>query len=377
MSYTALMGEDNITRIRYGIRQNASTNYVGNIPPRFVLSYIFDDEGEAIKFMFSQRILDALDCPFCQSPSLWKRAWSDDTKILPSRSCLILRCCSNRDHVWSPFLGTCFTGCRKPANVILEIMYCWANQETQARVSRRMKLTRNTVRQYYKMFREVCMADELVYLSNLRIGGPGVIVEMDESKFGKRKYNRGHRVEGNWVWGCVERIVDSITGKCSAGRCVMVVVERRDIETLKPLILRFITPGSYIISDMYASYIGISDYESTSPVMSDNEYRSYFGYLNDERPNPFNNHLYKHDMVNHSQTYKDPITGAHTNTIEGHWRCAKDKIPKRVFGDKKILQEYLIEQAWESRRKTVGRFYGMIDSLSHVRMLGDGILTFP
>lgn len=34
---------------------------------------------------------------------------------------------------------------------------------------------------------------------SLPIGGVGKIVEIDESKFGKRKYNRGHYVEGTWV----------------------------------------------------------------------------------------------------------------------------------------------------------------------------------
>ncbi|GFS76729.1 DDE_Tnp_IS1595 domain-containing protein [Nephila pilipes] len=38
-----------------------------------------------------------------------------------------------------------------------------------------------------------------------KIGGAGKIVEVDESKFGKRKYHRGHAVEGQWVFGGVER----------------------------------------------------------------------------------------------------------------------------------------------------------------------------
>ncbi|KAG0442322.1 hypothetical protein DMUE_0356 [Dictyocoela muelleri] len=37
------------------------------------------------------------------------------------------------------------------------------------------------------------------------IGGDQLVVEIDESKFGKRKYNRGHRVRGTWVVGGVER----------------------------------------------------------------------------------------------------------------------------------------------------------------------------
>ena len=31
------------------------------------------------------------------------------------------------------------------------------------------------------------------------VGGEGKVVQIDESKFGKRKYHRGHRVEGQWV----------------------------------------------------------------------------------------------------------------------------------------------------------------------------------
>ena len=38
-----------------------------------------------------------------------------------------------------------------------------------------------------------------------KIGGNGVEVEIDESKFGKRKYYRGHQVEGQWVFGGCEK----------------------------------------------------------------------------------------------------------------------------------------------------------------------------
>jgi len=37
------------------------------------------------------------------------------------------------------------------------------------------------------------------------LGGCDVVVGLDESKFGKRKYSKGHRVEGVWILGMVER----------------------------------------------------------------------------------------------------------------------------------------------------------------------------
>ena len=38
-----------------------------------------------------------------------------------------------------------------------------------------------------------------------KIGGEGIIVEVDKSKLGKRKYNRGKHIEGTWVAIGIER----------------------------------------------------------------------------------------------------------------------------------------------------------------------------
>lgn len=40
---------------------------------------------------------------------------------------------------------------------------------------------------------------------NVKVGGPGKVVEIDESKFGKRKYHKGRRKDGVWVFAGIER----------------------------------------------------------------------------------------------------------------------------------------------------------------------------
>lgn len=37
--------------------------------------------------------------------------------------------------------------------------------------------------------------------SSNQIHGPGLQVEIDESKFGKTKYNRGRNIKGQWDFG--------------------------------------------------------------------------------------------------------------------------------------------------------------------------------
>ena len=72
------------------------------------------------------------------------------------------------------------------------------------------------------------------------IGGPGTVVEIDELKFGKRKYNRGRAINGQWVFGGIER---------GTTKSFMVVVEDRSASTLLPIIQQYIRPGTLIISD--------------------------------------------------------------------------------------------------------------------------------
>ena len=60
-----------------------------------------------------------------------------------------------------------------------------------------------------------------------KIGGPGTTVQIDESKVGKRKYHRRHRVEGQWVSGGIEE-------ECR--KRFLVLVEDRTEATLLPII---------------------------------------------------------------------------------------------------------------------------------------------
>lgn len=183
--------------------------------------------------------------------------------------------------------GTFFARSHLPYSIVCKFILFWLDNIQLVIIGKYLEISSmHTLVDYANFFREV-VYDDLV-INKKAIEDPGKVVEIDESKFGKRKYHRGKRVEGQWVFGGYER---------ESGESFMVPVEKRDVATLLPIIKDWILPGTTIISDFWRSYDCLQN--------------EGFGHL----------------KVNHSLNFKDPETGAHTNSIEGSWAHAKRSIP--------------------------------------------------
>jgi transposase-like protein len=160
-----------------------------------------------------------------------------------------------------------------------------------------------------------CKETMLAFLEgcSVKIGGPNKTVEIDESKFGRRKYLRGHPVEGLWVFGGVKR---------ESGETFLVPVKDRTVNTLIAIIRDWIEPGTTVISDCWGAYRGLGSQ----------------GYM--------------HRTFNHSIHFVDPHTGAHTNTILSTWRHVKVFLGQYNRGDD--YEFHLAHYMFASRYKAQG-----------------------
>jgi transposase-like protein len=82
------------------------------------------------------------------------------------------------------------------------------------------------------------------------IGGVGKVVEVDESKFGTRKYRQGRYVKGQWVFGGVQR---------GSGRTFLETVNDRSADTIIELIKKWIRPGTTVVTDCWATCRSLPD----------------------------------------------------------------------------------------------------------------------
>ena len=137
------------------------------------------------------------------------------------------------------FKNTFFSRVKIPCNELMNVIYFWLQCAGYTFI-------KNVTGHFSQFVTNIINnLNELVAMNvneeKLKIGGPGIIVEIDESKLSKRKYNRGHHVEGVWVVGGVERTAER--------KLFVVEVENRNAETLNEIIEEYVIHESIVYTD--------------------------------------------------------------------------------------------------------------------------------
>ena len=63
---------------------------------------------------------------------------------------------------------------------------------------------------------------------------------------------------------------------------------------------------------------------------------------------------YNHNTVDHSVTFIDPTTGAHTENIERSWKAAKERNKRHNGTHRNMIGSYMCEFMWRKRQGVNG-----------------------
>ena len=142
-------------------------------------------------------VLNDCVCKFCNF------GLRKDTSF--SRDCYVWRCSNKKCHKNVLIRkGSWFENQNLTLEQILYVTYFWVYKWNKEFVIHELGICEQTIVDWYNYAREVCDSILQKYENNI-IGVPGVIVKIVGSKFGKRKYHKGRRVDGLWVFGSIER----------------------------------------------------------------------------------------------------------------------------------------------------------------------------
>lgn len=247
----------------------------------------------------------------------------------------------------------------------LQIIFHWITKRKISDSVQLLSLNKSTLIDWHNFCRTVCRemniiafqrklgVEDIIFHNEL----PLTVVQIDECLLrGKRKYNRGRmlngdqnipledreewhelhddleininpnqnygmRINGPWIFGMAECHLDISTGIYKTGEIRLFTVDRRNADTLLPIIRNHCQRGSMIWSDQWASYNGIG---------SDDD-----GLF--------------HQSVNHSEQFISDM-GVHTQNIERYWGEIRLKIIKTMRGTSPdLLQSHLEELMYRSR----------------------------
>ena len=210
--------------------------------------------------------------------------------------------CSRCNHRMTLRTGSFFYDSKLSIEQILVIVGYFVSGLEVSCVAEHTLISNKTVIDWFEFCRNIC--EHALDLPNTKIGGPGLVVQIDDSLFLKRKNNRGRNLERSWYFG----------GYCQDQKNGFVVpVERRDSESLIPLIDMYVERGSIIHSGERSAFNCLSSY----------------GWI--------------HQTVNHSQHFVDPVTGVGTQEFESFWNQMKRKLRHFMCSQGDLQYDQVIE----------------------------------
>lgn len=243
---------------------------------------------------------------------------------------------SNRRSSVSAAEGSWFEGHRLKLRNMYSLMYSFTSGDSYEAAVRELVdedpvlTSSETIADWYSYCREVVI-ESFTSEQQLRgkIGGPGQIVQIDEAKFGRRKFHRGRYIEGNWILGMI----------CNGSEDLRLEIcpnNKRDSETLIPLIRKHVAPGSTIWTDEWRAY-------NCLPRFDD----------------------YKHETVCHAHEFVNDNTGVHTQRIESCWRPMRAYFRNKNTTNRDAKADHLTEYQWRRwcRKTKKDKFQDLIDSI--------------
>ncbi|ETO86348.1 hypothetical protein F444_00123 [Phytophthora nicotianae P1976] len=186
-----------------------------------------------------------------------------------------------------------FAKSKLPLRKLVRLICHWAARAAVTKAAEIVGVNEQAAMQWYTYCRDVCSKEMLSI--PVQIGGEGHIVEIDETSLKKKsKYNRGKHFPDYWLFGGVDHTTNRWFG--------IVTYEDRTKPTLSAIMKKHIKPGTLVMSDQFTS-----------------------------------------------ETYVDPVSGAHTNGVEGAWEIRIKRHLKAMRGMKKsLLPMYLDEYLWRT-----------------------------
>jgi len=275
----------------------------------------FPTEESCLDHLFQVRFGTPFECPKCAKVGKYSR--------VKSRRSYQCSWCGNQVY---PTAGTPFDRTRTSLRDWFYVMFLFTttrNGVAAKRVQREIGVTYKTAWRMCHEIRKYMGALD----SDDPLGGPGEIVEVDETFVGGRVLGEGrgaHHGRMKVVLGMMEK----------GGELITRVVPNTRRVTLWPEICSNVLPGSTIHSDEHSAYIGIS-------------LRGY-----------------RHQTVCHRDgEYVSPY-GATVNSVEGFWAMLKRGINgTHIHVSRKHLSKYLGEFEYRWNMRAVPHL--MLDRLMH------------